>query len=118
MTLLDPPLPLALSTEFEVGETFIVTASVDEDDIYYESDNVFIEAHDFYATHARKSYVDVMITVPASPDMVDNISPDPLMHPVLPLYAHYPPLSLNATICRLLLIMMCLREMWTLCKVP
>jgi len=28
----DPPLPLAQSTEFEVGETFTVNATVDEDD--------------------------------------------------------------------------------------
>ena len=33
---------------------------------------------DFDATLAGRSYVHVTITVPASPDMVDNISPDPL----------------------------------------
>jgi len=36
MTLPDAPLPLAQSTEFEVGETFSVNTSVDEDDICYE----------------------------------------------------------------------------------
>jgi len=34
--------------------------------------------HDFNATLAGRSYVDVVITVPASPDMVDSISLDPL----------------------------------------
>jgi len=78
MTLPNPHLHLAQSTEFEVGETFIITANVDEDDICYESDDVSIEVHDFDATLAGKSYVDVVITVSTSPDMVDNISPDPL----------------------------------------
>jgi len=38
MTLLDPPFPLAKSTEFEVGETFSINARVDEDDTCYELD--------------------------------------------------------------------------------
>jgi len=78
MTLSDPPLPLTQLTEFEVGETFSVNASVDENDICDESDNVFIKVHDFSATLVGKSYVDIVVTVPASLDMVDNISPDPL----------------------------------------
>jgi len=78
MTLPDQPLPLALSTDFKVGEIFSVNASVDEDNIYYESGSVFIEVRNSDATLAGMSYVDVVITVPASFDMVDNISPDPL----------------------------------------
>jgi len=50
MTLLDPPLPLTHSMEFEVGETFTVNANVDEDDTYYESDHTFIEVHYFDVT--------------------------------------------------------------------
>jgi len=78
MTLPAPPLPLAQSTEFEVGETFTVNAGVDEDDVCYDSDNILIEVHDFDATVRGMSYVDVVITVPASFDMVDDMSPDPL----------------------------------------
>ena len=78
MTLSDPPLPLTQLTEFEVGETFSVNASVDENDICYESDNVFIEVHDSHATPAGRSFGDVVVTVPAGTDVVDNISPDPL----------------------------------------
>jgi len=71
----DPPLPLVYSTEFEIGETFNVKPSVDKDDTYHESDNVFIKVHDFDATLAGRTYVNVVVTVPASPN---NISPDPL----------------------------------------
>ena len=78
MTLPDLPLPLAQSTKFAVGETCTVNASVDEDDICYDSDNVFIKVHDFDATLAGRSYVDVVITVPTSYVMVDDVSPDPL----------------------------------------
>jgi len=34
----DPPLPLAQSIEFKVGKTFSVNASVDEDDICFDSE--------------------------------------------------------------------------------
>jgi len=43
MTLPDPPLPLAQPMEFEVGETFSVNTSVDEDDNYYELGHALIE---------------------------------------------------------------------------
>jgi len=36
MRLPDSPFPLAQSTEFEVGESFTVNASVDEDDACYD----------------------------------------------------------------------------------
>jgi len=52
-----------------------INTSVGEDDICYESDNVFIEVHDFNASLAGRTYVDVVVTMPASPN---NISPDPL----------------------------------------
>jgi len=78
MTLPDPPLPLAQLTDFEVGETFSVKTSVDEGDTCYESNNVFIEVHDFDATLAGRSYMDVMVIMPTSPDPIDIISPDPL----------------------------------------
>ena len=74
MTFPDPPFLLAQSTEFEVGETF----SINEDDTCYESNNVFIEVHEFDATLVGQSYVDVVVIMPASPEMVDNISPSPL----------------------------------------
>jgi len=61
--------------EFEVGETFGISASVDEDDTCFESGDVFIEEHDLDATLVGRSYVNVMVTVSTSPDLVDNISP-------------------------------------------
>jgi len=76
--LLPDALPLAQSTEFEVGETFTFNASVDEDEACYDLDSVSIEVHDSVATLVRMSYVDVIITVPTTYDMVDDISPDPL----------------------------------------
>ena len=71
-------LPLAQSTELKVGGTFSVNASVDEDDICYESDNVFIEVHDSDANPVERSYGDVVVTMVAGPDMADNISHDPI----------------------------------------
>jgi len=81
MLLPDPPLPLAQSTEFKVGETFSVSVSVNEDDVCYDSASFSIEVYDFDAIVARMSYVDVVLTVPASSIMVDNASPDPLDTP-------------------------------------
>ena len=78
MTLPDPLLPLAQSTEFKVGETFSVNASVDEDDIRYESDYVFIEVRDSDAALVGRSYGDVVVTMLASPDLVENMSSDHL----------------------------------------
>jgi len=80
MLLPDPPLPLAQSTEFEVGEIFIVNASVNENDACYDSGSVSIEVRDYDATPAGRSYVDV-VTVPTSSVMVDNVSLDPLDTP-------------------------------------
>jgi len=54
---------------------------VDEDDIYFESDNIFIKVRDFDATPAGRSYADITITVPASPVMVDDVSLGPLDTP-------------------------------------
>jgi len=102
MTLLDPPLPLAQSTEFEVGETFSVHASVDKNDICCESDNVFIKVHDSDAAPVGRSYTDVVVTVLAGPDMVDNISPDPLDRFHAPSSCSLP--SLSPKPCNLLLV--------------
>jgi len=81
MLLPDPPLPLAQSTEFEVGETFTVNASVDEDDACYDSDSVSIEVRDYDATPDGRSYVDVVLTIPTGSVMVDDVSLDPLDTP-------------------------------------
>jgi len=48
------------------------------DDICYELDNVFIEVHDLDATLVVRPYVDAEVTVTTSPNVVENISPDPL----------------------------------------
>jgi len=64
--------------EFKVGEIFSVTASVDEDDICFDSNNVVLEVHVHVAITAGRPYVDVMITVPASSDIIYNVSHDPL----------------------------------------
>ena len=69
---------LAQSTEFEVDETFTVNASVYEDDDCYDSDSVSIEVHDSVVTFARMSYVDVVLTVPTSSVMTDDVPLDPL----------------------------------------
>ena len=76
MTFLDTPSPFAKLTEFEVGETFGISTSVDEDDTCSESGDVFIEEHDLDATLVGRSDVDVVATIPTSPGLVDNISPD------------------------------------------
>jgi len=78
MTFPDPPLPLAQSTEFEIGETLSVSVSVDEDDAYYDSDSSVIEVHDSDAIVAGMSYVDVVLTVPTSSVMTGDVSLDPL----------------------------------------
>jgi len=109
MTFSDPPFPLAQSTEFEVGETFKVNARVDEDEICYESNSIFIELRDSDASLIERSYVNVMLTMPASSDMVGNISHDPMIHYIFPLHVHYPLFPLSVIICYLLNIMLCLR---------
>jgi len=81
MPLPDPPFPLAPSTEFEVGETFTVNSGVDEDDICFDSDSALIEVRDYDATPVGRSYVDVVITMPTSFVMTDDVSLDPLDTP-------------------------------------
>ena len=63
--------------EFEIGETFTVNASVDEDDDCYDSDSVSIEVHNAVVTHARMSYVDVVLTMPTSSVMTDDVPLNP-----------------------------------------
>jgi len=94
--------------EYEVGETLGISASVGEDDTCYESDNAFIEMHDFVATLVGRSYEDVVVTVQASLDMVDN-SPTSLIHSMLSLHAYYPALPLRVTTCHFFTFIMCLR---------
>jgi len=81
MTLPDTPFPLAQSTEFEVGATFIVNASVDADDACYDSDSLFIEVPDSDAIVAGLSFVDVVSIVRTSFVLVANASPVPLDTP-------------------------------------
>jgi len=64
--------------EFEEGETFRVDASVGKDHICYELGNVFTKVHDLHGTPVWNSCVVVVVAGLASPDLVDNISPDPL----------------------------------------
>jgi len=111
MTFLDTVSPLAQSTKFEVAETFGISAGVDEDDTCSESGDVFIKEHDLDATLVGRLYVDVVATVPTSPDLVDNICPTPLIHSMLSLWVHYHPLPLRVIVCHLLIIMICLRGM-------
>jgi len=77
----NPAFPLTQLTEFEVGETLGINTSVDEDDTYYESYQTFIEVYDFDATLAGRSYVDFVITVLTTLDVVENLSPNPLDTP-------------------------------------
>ena len=46
--------------------------------ICYELDNVFIKVHNFDSTPGGISYGDVMVNVLTGPNVVDNITPDPL----------------------------------------
>jgi len=62
--------------EFEVGVTFYVGASIDEDDLCCESADAFIEVHDLDETLIGRSSVDVVVAVSLSPDLVDHVSPD------------------------------------------
>ena len=77
LTFLATPSRLAQSTGFEVGETFGISASVDEDGTYSKSGDVFIEKYDLDATLVGRPYVDAVATIPTSPDLIDNISPNP-----------------------------------------
>jgi len=80
MTFPDTTSPLAQSSEFEVGETFGVSARVDEDDTWFELGHVFIEEYDLHETPIGTSCVDVVGVGSANPDFVDNISPNPHGH--------------------------------------
>jgi len=50
MTLPNPPFPLAHSAKFEIGETFSINLSTDENNTCYVSVTAFIEVYDFDAT--------------------------------------------------------------------
>ena len=78
MTFLETPSPLTQLTEFEVGETFGIIASVDEDDTCSESDDVFVEVHDLDTTSLGKSCADVLVVGSPSSDLVDHVSSDSL----------------------------------------
>jgi len=76
VTLLDPPLPLAQSMEFKVGETFTVNASVNKDDTCYKLDHTFTEVHDFDVSLEGRLYVDEEVIITTSLDVFENIFPD------------------------------------------
>ena len=78
MTYLDPPFPLAQSTEFEVSEIFCVDASIDGDDLCLESDDTFSEVHDLDEILDEGSCVDAVAAVSSSPDLTDHVSLNPL----------------------------------------
>jgi len=105
MTFLDRPFPLAQSMKFEVGETFGVSTSVDEDDTCSESGDVFIEVHDLYKTPTGTSCVDVAVAGAASLDLVNNISPNPLDTLHASSSCSPPSLPLSIVICCLLILM-------------
>jgi len=64
--------------ELEVGETFGISTSVDEDDTWSKLGHVFIEEYDLYETLIGTSCEYVLVVGSANPDFVDNISPNPL----------------------------------------
>ena len=96
----NPPFPLVQSIEFEMGETFSIIASVDEDDTCHESNSALIEVHDFDATLVGRSCVDVVVTMSTILDMVDNLSPDPLdvVHTLLSSGPYFHPSELHAQV--------------------
>ena len=64
--------------EFGIGETFGVSASVDEDDTWFELGNIFIEEYDLHESPIGTSCVDVVVTRPTNSDFIDKISPNSL----------------------------------------
>jgi len=78
MTLFDTPSLLAQSTEFRVSEILGVSASVDEDDTWFELGNIFIEEYGLHETPLGTSCVDLMVAGLANLDFIDNTSPNPL----------------------------------------
>ena len=78
MTFPNQPFPLAQSIEFEVGQTFGISASVDKDGTCYESGDVSIKVPDLDATFVGRSYEDAEVIVPTSPNLVDHTSPNHL----------------------------------------
>ena len=61
--------------------------------------------HDLHETPTRTSCVDVVVARPASPDPVDNISPNPLDTVHASSSCSPPSLSLSVVICYLLILM-------------
>jgi len=78
MSIPDPPFPLAQLTEFEIGETFGVGASVDEYKICCELEDVFIEVDDLNETPLGKSRANVVVAVPLGLDLINYICPSPV----------------------------------------
>jgi len=83
MTFLDLAFPLTQSMEFDVGDTLGIDTNFDEDDTCYESYHTFIKVYDFDMTLEGQLCVfdmtlDAEVTITTSPDVVENISPDPL----------------------------------------
>ena len=111
MTLPDPPLPLAPSTGFEVGKTFTVNASVDEDDVCYDSDNDLIEVHHSDATLVGRSYGMLWLLCQLVLILLRMYPLTTLIHSMFPLQVHHPPLPLSAVIYHSLHVMICLRGM-------
>ena len=77
-----------------------------------------IEVHDSDAAPIGRSYGDIMVIMPASLDLVENMSSNHLDIWHAFLHVHYPTLPLSAIICHLLIFTICLRGMcltvWTL----
>ena len=111
MTYLDPPFPLAQSTEFEMGAIFCVDARIDGDDFCLESDDAFSEMHDLDEIFEGGSCVDAMAAVSSSPDLTDHVSLNPL-DISLASSCSLPPLPLSIVISHRLTLLRCSRGMW------
>jgi len=75
MTFSDTSSPVAKLMEFEVGDTFGISAKADEDDTSSDLGDAFIKDHVLDAIPLGRLYVDNVATILTSPDLVDNISP-------------------------------------------
>ena len=64
--------------EFEVGETFDISASVNEDDTCCESGDLFIRVHTPDETLRGRAYVNVVVIASSSPDVVSHVPSNPL----------------------------------------
>ena len=112
MTFSDPPIPLAHSTECEIGEIFGMTTNVDKDDTCCESSDAFMEMHDLDDTPIGIHVWDLWLQDQLVLILLTIYLLTSLIYSILALHVHCPPIPLNIIICHLLIIRIYLRGTW------